>query len=123
MRGNAPVPIVAWLWAVWVGEDPTVASVNHTPPERSERRYGQVSGHRSRTSHPDGVPDERHQERGGSAPRAPSSSARPSGAWKPPNPSRPACVGAMSASVTGSWRSGEAGTTPGPYQNIGIRCA
>ena len=75
MRGNAPVPIVAWLCAVCVGDDPTVASSNHTPPDSIERSVGHASGHRARTSMPAASHTRVTSSRGVRAGRGPSISA------------------------------------------------
>ena len=46
-----PVPIVAWICAVEVGEEPTVASSNHVPLGISDFRYGHAFGMRLQDVH------------------------------------------------------------------------
>ncbi len=122
-RGNAPVPIVAWVCAVLVGVVPTVAFVYHAPSGMSERRYGQSSGQRSRTFIPAASHTIVTMSRGGTAFSASASRIdSPSGARKG-KPRSLAWVGAMSASVTGRSTSPTGAMCPGPYQNIGIRWA
>ena len=50
--GNAPVPIVAWICAVLVGDEPTVASVYHVPFGISDLVNGQAFGCASSTLMP-----------------------------------------------------------------------
>jgi hypothetical protein len=119
--GNAPVPIVACVAGVIDGLDPTLASSNQTPSSISERRTGQSSGNVSRTFRPAASQTSVTISAGGTSETGISGIASPSGASKS-NPSSDACVGGMSAIVTGRSTTPRPGTIPGPYQNSGTSC-
>ena len=120
--GNAPVPIVAWICAVLVGDEPTVASVYHVPFGISDLVNGQAFGCASSTLMPPASHTSVTTSFGRSRPDSGSSASvigRPSGAWNPSNFNRSAVVGAMPADVTGRATSPCACTKPGPYQSMG----
>src|SRR6266511_3734763 len=89
VRGNAPVPIVAWTGAVLDGLDPTVACSYQAPRVTSPRRLGQSSGHRSRTFRPPPSHTATTMSFGFEAPPLSATSAMslPSGARKSEKPS------------------------------------
>ena len=116
------MPIVAWICAVLVGEEPTVASVYQVPFGISDLVNGQAFGCSSSTLMPPAsqtiVTSSFGTSRSASGSRA-SVIGWPSGARNPSNFRSSAAVGAMPATVTGRSTSPWARTNPGPYQNIG----
>src|SRR5918996_5530781 len=114
--------MVAWSWALLVGEDPTVAFSYHAPSGIRRLRTGHDLGHRSSTFRPAPSHTRITTSRGGpvrsSTGTRPSRMGTPSGASNDASTSD-AWVGAMSASVTGRWTGPIGFTCPGPYQNIG----
>ena len=119
--GNSPVPIVAWVAGVIEGDEPTSAFAYHTPSGISAFSSGQSSGNSSSTLIPPASHTSVTMSLGGVEGVSISGRARPSTSGKPKSRSS-ACVGAMSAMVTGRSTSPSAGTTPGPYQNSGTSC-
>ena len=119
--GNAPVPIVACVAGVIEGLEPTLAFSYQTPPSISDRRTGQSSGYVSRTLRPPASQTRVTINRGGCSGGGISRRTLPSGASKSKSRSA-ACVGAMSAMVTGRSTRPSAGTTPGPNQSNGTSC-
>ena len=116
------MPIVAWIWAVLVGDDPTVASVYQVPFGISDFVNGHAPGCSSSTLMPPASQTIVTNSFGISRSASGSSASVigwPSGARKPSNFMSCADVGAMPATVTGRSTSPCARTKPGPYQNIG----
>ncbi len=114
--------MLAWICAVLVGEEPTLASSYHVPFGISDFRYGQECGCAARTSRPPASHTTVTISFGGSGRWASGRSAsvigEPSGAVYGKCSSF-AAVGAMPTDVTGRFTAPCAGMNPGPYQSIG----
>ena len=122
VRGNAPVPIVAWVDAVTAGNEPEIA-LRYVAPSRIRRcRFGHASGQRRRTFHPPPSITSVTTSLGctGGVTVGIPGSATPSAASNSSNPMSRAVVGARSASVTRSvWSCGS--MRPGDHTTIGTR--
>src|SRR5436190_17865621 len=120
--GNAPVPMVAWMGAVFDGFEPTVALSYQVPWGISPCRWGHIRGHRFSTYRPPASHTSTTTSLGWAPGTMASSMDSPSGALKSVNPASLATVGAMSAEVTERFTFPWARMTPGPYQNMGTSC-